>query len=537
MKKIIFVGFLFLLLPISYVRAALVFSEVMYDPPGTGTGWIEVYNNGTQSVDLTKYFLYTDGPASTKHSITQKGTGSTILSSGAYAIIADDQINFNSSYPNLLSVDSSFSIPTTRTSVFILTTDTVKPPVLIDDQITLDPSLGAKNDGNSLQKNSSGIWIPATPTPGAINAENATMLTTTTTTTATSTTQNNSPAPNGLPANDFYSSSAINTQAQIPQAVLFVQNTALVGVPVDITTQLYGVENVSHNSKSFHVSLGDGTEYNYFSPTAFTHAYKYPGMYVVSFEYKQNPYDPSNRTVLSARKIIEVVSPSIVINSTNPDGSVELLNSDSKETDLSNWVLQSTVNPNDYFIVPEGTIILPGKKITLPIEATNFSNQNIKSLVLYLPSGQTADIYSADETRDTTYRQVTPIQTSHNESGNYSVPITSNLSSRSTAVGSTKTKKKNMTTVASISETLTQKDVDSVASNTLLEARVDASLQNGNSKDFSWPIVVVGVIGLLVVGFVGMKNKNLWEKKEKFENNSQTRSAKEIADEIHIIDD
>lgn len=540
MKKIIFVGFLFLCTPISSVHAALVFSEIMYDPPGTGTGWIEVYNNGAQSVDLTKYFLYTDGPASTKHSITQKGTGSTILAGGAYAIIADDQINFNLSYPNLLSVDSSFSIPTTRTSVFILTTDTAKPPTVIDDQITLDPSLGAKNDGNSLQKNSNGIWIPATSTPGVVNAENATILTTTTTSTATSTTQNNSLVSNGLPANDFYSSSTVNTQTQIPQAILFLQSTALVGVPVDIATQLSGIENVSHNNKSFHVSLGDGTEYNYFSPTDFTHTYKYPGTYVVSFEYKQNPYDPSNRTMLSARKIIEIVYPSVVINKTNPDGSIELLNPDSKETDLSNWVLQSTSNPNDYFAVPEGTIILPGKKNTFSAEATKFSNQNIKSLALYLPSGQTADTYIADEIHNTAQGKAAPISTSYNDSGNYSIANNSTPNSKFTSVVSVKAKKKNMATVASVSETVTQKDVDSmdsVASNTLLEAQADTSLQGGDTKDFSWPIVGVGVIGLLVVGFVGMKNKNLWTKKEKLESSPHAKSTKEIADEIRIIDD
>jgi len=527
MKKIIFVSFLFVCVPFAHARAALVFSEVMYDPPGTQSAWIEVYNNGTQSVDLTKYFLYTDGGASTRHSITQKATGTTLLPGGAYAIIADDQIGFNTTYPNLLSVDSSFSIPTTRASVFILTTDTARPPVLIDDQMTLDPSLGAKNDGNSLQKNSSGMWVSATPTPGAINAENSVVAITasSTTNTTTSTSQTIDSSSYGLPVNNTNSASP-STQSVTPQVQLFVPKNATAGISIEIIPQLAGIDNPSHTNKSFHISLGDGTEYDYFYPIPFRHTYKYPGTYVVTFEYRHNPYDENDFDVLSARKIIEITSPSVVIHAVNADGSIELANTDTKEIDISNWMLQSVTDPNKYFVIPKSTILLAGKKIILPVEITGFENLNTNSFALYLPGQRVAtDVYGVDKKSDSSL-----IVDSN------ATVIQKNISAKISAV---QTKNKNPVLVSNVSQTLTQKDVDSAAratSDMSLEAQSNLPLQN-TAQNFSWPIAIVGIGGMLLVAIFAVKNKKSWSERKFLHTNSDTKSAKELADEIRIIDE
>src|SRR3989344_5744198 len=95
------------------VASALVFSEVMYDPDGTDSGreWVEVYNDGAASVDLTGVALV---EGTTRHKISVYLGGASTITSGAYAIIADKPELFLADYPSVsLVFDSTFSLSNT----------------------------------------------------------------------------------------------------------------------------------------------------------------------------------------------------------------------------------------------------------------------------------------------------------------------------------------------------------------------------------------------------------------------------------------
>src|SRR4051812_27298350 len=101
---------------LAFARKALaqvVINEVMYDLPGTDTGreWIEVYNGGSSSVDLSGWKLF---EASTTHALTNV-SGGTTLSAGGYAIIADDASKFLIDWPSFAGTlfDSVFSLSNT----------------------------------------------------------------------------------------------------------------------------------------------------------------------------------------------------------------------------------------------------------------------------------------------------------------------------------------------------------------------------------------------------------------------------------------
>src|SRR4051812_30819529 len=86
-------GVLFLLISFFvpfFVHADIVISEIMYDFPGTeGSGdhdWIEVFNAGGSSVDLTGYRFF---ESNTNHTLKEVQGGVT-LASGAYAVIANN---------------------------------------------------------------------------------------------------------------------------------------------------------------------------------------------------------------------------------------------------------------------------------------------------------------------------------------------------------------------------------------------------------------------------------------------------------------
>src|SRR3989338_11495697 len=166
-KLCIFVlgGFLSFLPNVSF--ASVIINEIMYDVSGTDSGreWVEVYNSGSDSVDLTGWkFLESVGASNHGLSVV---SGSLTISANGFAVISNDTTKFLLDWPvfsgNLLKASfASFN----NTSGTLLLKDNTGTVI---DQTTYDSSLGASGDGNSLQK--SGLsWISALPTPGVLNA-------------------------------------------------------------------------------------------------------------------------------------------------------------------------------------------------------------------------------------------------------------------------------------------------------------------------------------------------------------------------------
>ncbi len=141
---------------------SLIINEIMYDFPGSDEGheWIEIFNDGTSTADLSGVKLSESG---TNHSLTLERGGS-VLAEGGYAVFARDAAVFLGDSPdfsgNLLS--SSFSLSNEGEEIAVRSGDTVI------DSVLYSSSTGAAGDGNSLQL-ISGNWTWSKPTPGAAN--------------------------------------------------------------------------------------------------------------------------------------------------------------------------------------------------------------------------------------------------------------------------------------------------------------------------------------------------------------------------------
>ena len=544
MKRIILLGLLFLFLPTSFAKASIVFTEIMYDPPtGGGSSWIEVYNNGSQPVDLTKYYLYVDSSSNTygtQHGITQKGTGTNIIPSNGYAIIADDELNFLQTNSNLIVFDSSFSFSSKNLSYLTITSDKTKPPAIYDDKTILDPNQGGKNDGNSLQKNSDGTWTPAQPTPGYTTNGGFSQDSVASGTQSYNVTYTT--ASGDVPYVATNSTTSIPTSAVVssnnPQAVLVVPKAAIAGVPVLISPSIVGINNFLDTAKSFHVTLGDGTQHYDSLPNDFEHTYAFPGTYVVNFEYTRNPYSKNSVDKLSTRKIIEVTAAPVVISKVNLDGSIEILNPWTREIDISNWILRSLSAPDVYFIIPDGTVILPSKKIIFAREVTLFSTQNTKSLELSLPSGAPVAVYDGDGTVGQDNQNGDLIQTT-TQIIDPDVSQTLVMSKARVA-----TSKMSSTAVA-YANTLSEKDLiqntqaNSVDSNNSFAAQVFSSVPNSRGDTpYIIIFVSVGVFGIIIASVFVIRSIHKDENKTNgVDQDDSQKSAKEIADSIRIIDD
>jgi len=93
--------------------SAMIINEIFYDYPGADDDheWIEIFNDENISVDITGWKFFEDG---TNHNLNLI-SGSFVISSGGYAIISDDDVQFLKDYPGFNStlIDSSFSLSNT----------------------------------------------------------------------------------------------------------------------------------------------------------------------------------------------------------------------------------------------------------------------------------------------------------------------------------------------------------------------------------------------------------------------------------------
>ena len=373
-----FIVFILCVVPFG-VRASgsLEISEIMYDPSGTDTNreWVEVHNTSDSNASLVGVTFATDGVASTHHSLAPV-SGSTIPALG-YAVLVQNADAFTKDYPGYagLIFDSSWTG---------LTTSTPKTLVLFDqsgdisDQVTYNPSLGGSNDGNSLQKNSTGSWVASTPTPGAsLGVESPIVLDdesdSTTSVTTTSTPQSN------------VASFSQTKTVEKAHLVLTVPKTGVSGIPVAMNTQAFGDDGSARSIGSFYVSFGDGSADDGTRPRSLTHTYIESGTYIVVYEYRFNPNadDPD----LVTRSTIEITDPEVSLTITSAK-SIRLTNTNTRELDVSGWRIVDTAQKATFnFTLPRGTKILAGHTIQIPTSVSAFAGPIDTHLVLELPSG------------------------------------------------------------------------------------------------------------------------------------------------------
>jgi hypothetical protein len=384
----------------SAAASGLVINEIMYDPSGTDTSreWIEVRNTGTNDTDLDGHFFLSDGIGSSRHSLSPQGA--SVIPAGAYAVIVQDVSAFEADYPSYsgLIFDSSWSGLTASAGKTLAVIDAEGT---VFDQVLYDPSIGATNDGNSLQQKDDGSWISASPTPGAANASAVPKVDDTDPSHETNT---ENPGTGSVPNTTTTSSNiaALPKTKTVPvapprmQANLVVPKSGVVGIAIAVSSKVLGFEGEQRTYGVSHFALGDGSAREGTGAEIFEHTYEYPGTYVITFEYRSYPYsrDPD----ITARAVIEVSASAVIVSKVNADGSIEISNKGKTEADLSGWAMQSVEGLSAGlapFRVPSGTIILPGKSVTFPARVTSMAHATISEpLALLLPSGVVSVLYS-----------------------------------------------------------------------------------------------------------------------------------------------
>ncbi len=378
---LILLGFIFLF-SFRLARAEVIINEIMYAPINGEAEWIEIFNSGNNSVDLTDWRFFNNADDSAPLRLQK---GSALLSGGSYAIITSTA-DWNSFSGTVFS-SSQFSLPndSSKYNTYKAISDSDKK---IINSVTYTTLADASGTGNSLQFFNN-LWQAASPTPGAPNYISA----------GSTAESNNSSVSYGLPANSFSAQDTVDTKTkaiEIPQikTKIIAPTLAFVGMPVLFNASATGYSGESLFSGKYFWNFGDGDskEIKLTDATKFTHTFFYEGEYAVSLEYYQNYY--SENPNASDKITIKIVPADISISRVGDekDFFVEISNNTNYDADLSKWVLSSAERS---FTLPKNTILKSKSKMMVSSKITNFSILDKDTLKLINPQGETIFDYAA----------------------------------------------------------------------------------------------------------------------------------------------
>lgn len=144
------------------ISAQIVFSEIMYHPPGNESKheWVEVYNQGNNSINLSQWKLRENND-NHKLNLVQ---GNFMISPGDFIVIADNNQTFLLDYDfsgNLF--DSAFSLNNNGEELAL-----IDNPGFTAANLTYNPDLGADGNNKTLCLFNSS-WQECLTTPGNPN--------------------------------------------------------------------------------------------------------------------------------------------------------------------------------------------------------------------------------------------------------------------------------------------------------------------------------------------------------------------------------
>lgn len=374
--------FIFSFVHAKFAYADLEITEVMYDVDGTDADreWVEIYNNGDSPVDVSSWSIADYDTSWHYHGITPYIDSN--LGSNSYAVLVrtsqSDFKDFKLKYPNYTGslFRGSFDLGNDNGKI-ALSTDKKSTT----SEVSYDASQGANGDGNSLQK-IDGVWKSALPTMGIVNKS-----------VSGDTTNTNSTNTNPVFSSGSSSASQVNKkESEVPKITteIIAKSTVINNIefPIENITLGYSKEHLTHGR--FVWNFGDGVTKEEIDSKPFTYSYQYPGDYVLSLSYYYNYY--SMKPDATDRMTIKVLPAEVYISSVgnDKDAFVELENKSNSEVDMSCWILKGI---NHSFTIPEGMVILPNKKLKLSPRVTLFDSEDLKSIMLQNPKGETFSTY------------------------------------------------------------------------------------------------------------------------------------------------
>lgn len=358
-----------------FASADVFINEIQINP--TDERFIELYNSSDSPVSLDGWYI--QRRTSTSQTFTSLLSKTyfegVIIKGGDYLLISrSDTYNADIIFDSLTITDSNtIKIKNSAGEVvdklgFGIVSD-------CDSNCAPNPSIG-----KSIQKTSDG-WIIGSKTPDMANIDDSDASGEEDTYVLDNKTSTETLAPDIL---------KINTKIISSKVVLSGISFSLNSITITNRKEIYNVGKYVWN-------FGDGKDSVVKNAGPFLYRYIYPGEYVVTLSY----FDNNILKVPNAldRVIIKVVPSEISIDSVGSyiDSFVEIINNSKNEVLLSGWVINTSLKD---FVIPDGTIILPNKKIRFSPHITGFNGNDIKFVNLKNPNYEIVASYPYKNTNN-----------------------------------------------------------------------------------------------------------------------------------------
>ena len=360
-KKIIKLQIVFVvmfLFGINFADASVVINEVQLSP--TENRFIELYNNGSSSVDLTDWYIQrkTIG-GSTFGSLVSKTyfQGKNIQSNSYFVISRSDMNESDIIYPGLTLTESN--------TIQLKNSNQELVDKIGWGDVTDCGKICAPNpiDSKSIQL-VEGSWVTNTPTPGESNL-----------------TESNT-------SDQDIEENENNNEKDQPEILkisskIISPKIAIAGIPFYLNSLTTSNRGNTYAVGKFVWNFGNGISRTLNTSEPFLSSYEYEGEYMATLSYFSSVF--SKVPDATDKIIIKVVPSEIYINSVGDisDPFIEIGNKSNYDIVLSNWVIMAGIH---YFLIPDGTVIMSGKKIKLSPKVTGFTKEDLSFITITNPN-------------------------------------------------------------------------------------------------------------------------------------------------------
>ena len=340
----------------NFASASAVISRVNSNP--IGERFIELYNNSNSPQNLTGWSIKRKSSGGLEYSLVSSARlEDKIIGANGYFLLTNE-----SNYTGALSPDAtwatSYTFSGNNTILLYNQNDEVVNSFIVPTTSNTENSSDNNEEDNSNADNTS------SSTSSTSNAKKET-------------------EPEVL---------KITTKIIAPKIITAGIPFSLSSLTTTNTGKTYAVGRFSWN-------FGNGDNLKSDKATSFEYVYEYEGEYAVSLSYYDNSF--TTKPDAMHKITIKVVPSQIYISSVgdNANPFIEIENKSNYEVDLSDWVVTAGIH---YFAIPDGTILLPNKKIKLSPKITGFVGEDIRSVRITGPNNGVVATYPTIKTQKST---------------------------------------------------------------------------------------------------------------------------------------
>ncbi len=336
-------------------EAKIIISEVSISP--TDKRFIELYNSSSSSVSLTGYYIQrkTESGSDFTSLVSKTYFEGVSISGGGYLVISRS----SDSYTDILVPNLTLTASNTL--------QLKNPAKEVVDSI----SFGELGEGQSINKDLAGSKSTKSITPGSGSLESNQDEES-----DEDTDSNEEDLDDEISSDDKEEILKIKTEIFSPKVVFS-------GIPFELYSETTTNRGEKYEVGNFVWNFGDGMSLKSKNSEAFNYVYDYPGEYVLILSYYRTSF--SEVPEATDKINLKVLPSSINISSIGSlsDPYVEIENKSSYEISLKDWSINTSSN---FFLIPEGTIILPNKKIKFSPKITGFKYEDLDFVSIIDPN-------------------------------------------------------------------------------------------------------------------------------------------------------